>query len=270
MRKILLALLSLLIPVVAMADEISLPFASWSSQGLTVREDASQPWPSGCSYSYHPYMSILMNDVTNPMKTGIYIENINIDTSDIWRVNEGIAVFGYSQPDNGHDVSGILSVQMGNGNAATFQKLTKSRFTGLPEPSPCPGDQPRNCGFATEVYAQGDSTAMLVSAYDNGIGIAVPVGNDVLGSNKPEGIRIFPRVWYNDLDKRTAILVSSAPDNLVDRNKDAFSVTLDGSIVASKVKVKGSVSANSLAGKGNAFACVNQYGRLYRSLVPCK
>ncbi len=44
-------------------------------------------------------------------------------------------------------------------------------------------------------------------------------------------------------------------------------------VLTSDVKgviVDGSLSANSLAGTGNAYACVNSVGKLFRSVNPCK
>lgn len=201
-------------------------FASYNPK-VMIQEDATVPYATGSYADYYPYMSMIMNDTTNQRKTGLYMESINT-SSTAYRLQQNIAAFHYSQQDDGHDVSGILSVEMGNGNAGTFQKLTTSRWTGLPAPTTCSGGQSRTCGFAIEAYAQGDSTNIMASAYDSGVGIAVAVGNDVSGTNKPEGIRIYPKADASNLSTRTALLVHAWPDNPVDRQDDRFKVLLDG------------------------------------------
>jgi hypothetical protein len=189
--------------------------------------------PSGDgTFTYRPYMRILMNNVANAQKTGIQIESVSSGYGPNGAgANEGLFVGHFSDKDNLHDASGITGVEWGNGNAASFMKFVESRPAGLPALA---DPISRQWGYALEVAAEGDSTSLGVTTRGTGIGIGISV-SPVVGPPWTEGIRIIPAHRSGsdptnppDIDKRVALLVASHADNLDQTAFYRFKMWLDG------------------------------------------
>jgi hypothetical protein len=165
-------------------------------------------------------------DLTNtatPTKSAIYIQSLSAgDTGG--RTNSGIMIEHFSEKDNGHEVSGICSVETGNGNAGTFNKWVQSRPAGTPTPIDATS---RQYGYCLEVYAQGDSTAIATTGADSGIGVCAAVGSAV-GPPWAEGFRAIPRANADNLDKRIAFIATQNQDDLQQANNANFKVYLNG------------------------------------------
>jgi hypothetical protein len=198
---------------------------------------------------YRPHLLFLLNNPETTLKTGIFIESI-AGGNDTPIANEGVFVFHFSQADNGHDASGITSVEAGNGNAATFQKLVQSRPGGLPV---LLAPTSRQYGFAIEAHAQGDGTSIITGS-DQGVALAAGVGT----FPGAEGVLIYPRVTAEGDGGRVALRVTRYQDNLIATDRDAFRVMLDGT-----------TTWPGLGGVGNAQLCVNAQGTLYRGVPGC-
>ena len=178
--------------------------------------------PNSAPFDYHgtfPWMGINLANANNISKAGIIVNKISNRTSG-QEYTPGIGVFTFSQKDSGGDISGILSVETGNGNAATFQRTVGS------EPMPLLDAVSRQWGFAIESYSQGNTTANMFSNNDNGVGVGIGVG-PMPGA---EGVLVFPQTVNTGYSSRIAIRVSKTQDNLNDTNNDAFRVKMDGTV----------------------------------------
>lgn len=138
----------------------------------------------------------------------------------------GLHVKSYTEPDNGGDVSGILSVSTGGGPAITAYKVSSLRPAGYPDQSSSP--QP-----ALEVGSADAGPAIIASAGANVWG--TPLRNHAIrvtlgaatGANQSDGILIWPQ--NNVFDDRLALIVGSPQPNAAPVNVTA-SLEADGDL----------------------------------------
>jgi hypothetical protein len=198
----------------------------------------------------HPYMTLLLNNLSNANKTGIYCENVTSDSF----ANNCLVSYHFSQKDVGADASGITGIEMGNGNAGTFIKFVQNRTAGLPTLVDATS---RQYGFALEVFGEGDSTSVFTGS-DSGIGLAAGVG-EVVGPPWAEGVLIYPRTNASNLASRIALRVTQNQDNLVSTSNDAFRLMMNGTLFLPTIP----------AVSGTRFLCISTTGQITSSASAC-
>ena len=182
------------------------------SPRLKIVESGSAASPVYTYDDWNPHTLYVMDADANPNKTAIYIESVSTDNtaasgSEVAgsggkrkRVNTGIAIFHYSQKDNGGDVSGIAVTEWGNGNAGTFVRSQSTGSGARPVSIAAPADAySRTYGFAIETYADGYGTTIDTQARGSGAAMIMGVGpySTTTGDNSgtreyADGIRIYP------------------------------------------------------------------------------
>ena len=182
---------------------------------------------------WRPYLDFLLTDLNTAIKTGIYIESVHTTTSG-FNVSSGICVFHASPQDDGHEASGIVTTEWGDGNAFTCQKLdgTEGEFpAGLSAPS-----INRNHGWACEINVAGNQAGAVSRNLTAGGGVCFMAGvGAALGS---EALRIYPHGTYNSNNK--VIVVSDTQHDVSGISNFTFYLTHGGNMW-----VNGNVSAAS-------------------------
>ena len=182
---------------------------------------------------WRPYLDLLLTDLNTAIKSGIYIESVHTTTSGS-NISSGIAVFHASPQDDGHEASGIVATEWGDGNALTCQKLdgTEGAFPGgLSAPSVS-----RNFGWALEINAGGNQVGAFSRNLTTGGGVCFMAGvGDSLGS---EALRIYPHGEYNSNNK--VIVVTDVQNNVSGVSNYTFYLTHGGNMWTA-----GNISAQS-------------------------
>ena len=195
----------------------------YTDPGELIVQETSSSGTAALSYGWNrlALWNFDLSKIDNYDKTGISMNIVNTSSAGQRNVT-GIQIAGYMLPDNGGDVSNILSVQTGGGGAGTFYKVSLLRPAGYT-------DQKSSPQGALEVATTDESFAGLFTSGSQTWGAHTNASQAVwarIANAQSKGILIDPE--NGTFDTREALAIGRFALGASASTSKTFSVTLAG------------------------------------------